>query len=126
LTHIPILFYKTLISERTANKRMPVIDNKSIKTVSALLLKIEAEIRDIRQRLDEVERSISIMNQTNLATSPNLIQIAQEIESEVKEVVAILKPINLDEVDPLEILAIPEIPVKIKNIKKALVNKKKK
>jgi hypothetical protein len=105
---------------------MPVIDNKSIKTVSALLLKIEAEIRDIRQRLDEVERSISIMNQTNLATSPNLIQIAQEIESEVKEVVAILKPINLDEVDPLEILAIPEIPVKIKNIKKALVNKKKK
>jgi archaellum component FlaC len=97
---------------------MPVIDNKSIKTVSALLLKIEAEIRDIRQRLDEVERSISIMNQTNLATSPNLIQIAQEIESEVKEVVAILKPINLDEVDPLEILAIPEIPLKLRTLKR--------
>ena len=61
-----------------------MIDNKSIKTVSALLLKIEAEMRDIRQRLDQVERSISIMNQTNLANAPNMIQIFQEIEPEVR------------------------------------------
>jgi len=96
-----------------------VTDTKSISSLTALIKTLEEEIRNIRQRLENVERAVKIEEWGGIQSIQSSDQL-QKINSVSKEILDTIESAKLYEADPLKLLVIPEVPVKIVEIKKIL------
>jgi len=95
-------------------------DEKSISTLIEYLKNLEDEIRDIRQRLQIVERSVWLSEWSGTKSTKSGVQL-QKIDSVGKELVNAIKSAKKEvEVDPIHLLVIPEVPLRISDIKTVL------
>ena len=94
----------------------------TIESISALRLymkSLEAEIREIRQRLENIEREIQIRKYKNESVNEN--GQLKEITEISTEIVNNIDSANIEyEKEPLKMLNIPEISSKLNEIKTAL------
>ena len=91
----------------------------SICELTAYIRTLENEIRDIRQRLQEVERSI-IMSKYHVTLPAKLSEYVSKIEPIANEFVKTIYSAEKEKVDHLGLLAIPEMPQRIIAIKSIL------
>ena len=95
-------------------------DEKSISTLIEYLKNLEDEIRDIRQRLQIVERSVWLSEWSGTKSTKSGVQL-QKIDSVSKELVNTIKSAKVvEKFDPIHLLVIPEVPLRISDIKTVL------
>ncbi len=91
----------------------------SISALRVYMKSLEAEIREIRQRLENIEREIQIRKYKNKSIIEN--GQLKEITEISTEIVNNIDSANIEyEKEPLKVLNIPEISSKLNEIKNAL------
>jgi hypothetical protein len=98
---------------------------KGLSDLNSYLKKLEDDIRDTRQKLEDVERTFTMRSHNSASTqSTDDLQIINSLSKELFD--AIVKS-RLDKSDPVESLVVPEVPEKIVLLKKVVnqIDKKK-
>ncbi|MCX6649849.1 MAG: hypothetical protein NTV61_10770 [Candidatus Bathyarchaeota archaeon] len=92
---------------------------ESISSVIQYIKNLEEEIRDVRQRLDGLERTISV-NEWRGTPSTLIDDHIQKIEPITKSLVKTIESAKDEKSDPLKLLTVYEVPKKIIEIKMVL------
>jgi hypothetical protein len=93
-------------------------ESVAVSTLVEYMKTLENEMRDIRQRLERIERKMimSKYNATPIKSDENL----SRIEPIAKELIKTIESSKAKQAEPLNLLTIPEIPQRIIEIRSVL------
>jgi hypothetical protein len=94
-------------------------DKDSISFLTAYIKTLENEMRDIRQRLEKLERNI-IIDDYNKTSSKIINSHKQKIEPIARKLITTIESAKIEKKDPLNLLVIGEIPQHIIEVKTVL------
>jgi septal ring factor EnvC (AmiA/AmiB activator) len=95
-----------------------VANIKGLSDLNSYLKKLEDDIRETRQKLEEVERTFTMKARNGASTQST--DDLQVINSLSKELFDVIVKSRLDKSDPVESLVVPEVPEKIVRLKKVV------
>jgi hypothetical protein len=94
-------------------------DKDSISFLTAYIKTLEDEMRNIRQRLEKLERNV-MANDFRETSSTAVSSHIQKIEPIAKDLIKSIETSMAEKKDPLSLLIVPDIPQHIIQIKTVL------